>query len=37
VRLIVTILAPLGRLVGLTRWYASLLPDSGTRAVTGTE
>ena len=37
VRLIVTILAPLGRLVGLTRWYASLLPDSGTRTVTGTK
>jgi hypothetical protein len=37
VRLIVTVLAPLGRLVGLTRWYASLLPDSATRPATGTK
>ncbi len=36
VRLTVTVLAPLGRLVGLTRWYASLLPDSATRPATGT-
>jgi hypothetical protein len=36
-RLIVTVLAPLGRLVGLTRWYASLLPDSATRPATGTK
>jgi quercetin dioxygenase-like cupin family protein len=35
-RLIVTVLAPLGRLVGLTRWYASLLPDSATRPATET-
>ena len=30
------VLAPLGRLAGLTRWYASLLPDSATRPATGT-
>src|ERR1700733_2958359 len=37
VRLIVTVLAPVGRLVGLTRWYASLLPDPTTRPATGTK
>jgi hypothetical protein len=36
-QLLVTVLAPLGRLVGLTRWYASLLPDSATRPATGTK
>ena len=35
-RLLVTLLAPLGRFVGLTRWYAPLLPDSTTRRTTGT-
>lgn len=35
-RLLVTVLAPLGRLVGLTRWYAPLLPDSAARPTTGT-
>ncbi len=37
VRLLVTVLAPLGRLVGLTRWYAPLLPDSAIRPATGTK
>jgi hypothetical protein len=35
-RMLVTALAPLGRLVGLTRWYAPLLPDLGTRPASGT-
>jgi hypothetical protein len=34
-QLLVTVLAPLGRLVGLARWYASLLPDSATCPATG--
>jgi mannose-6-phosphate isomerase-like protein (cupin superfamily) len=37
VRLLVTVLAPLGRLVGLTRWYASLLPDPAAGPATGTK
>jgi hypothetical protein len=36
-RLLVTVLAPVGRLVGLTRWYAPLLPGSATRPATGTK
>jgi quercetin dioxygenase-like cupin family protein len=35
-RLIVTVLAPLGRLVGLRRWYASLDPGSARRPTNGT-
>jgi quercetin dioxygenase-like cupin family protein len=33
----VAVLAPLGRLLGLSDWYASLLPDSASRPATGTK
>ncbi len=33
VRLTMVVLAPLGRLVGLARWYAPLLPDAARRRV----
>jgi quercetin dioxygenase-like cupin family protein len=37
VQLIMAILAPLGRLVGLAQWYAPLLPDSAARPAGGTK